>query len=140
MTTPTSVPLRAPLIDLQMDSDTAYYVGMLEGTIAALVVNEVKFRTLLELLTGDKWDSANMPQDPNALAALAVSMLIKQTGIDQSKAESLVAQRFGDMTSNPIPEATIITAAPTAPPMSERFKSWKAKQTNLATSGEENSA
>lgn len=132
-----SVPLQAPLIGLQMDSDTAYYVGMLEGTIAALVVNEVKFRTLLELLTGDKWDAANMPQDPNALAALAVSMLIKQTGIEKSKAESLVAQRFGDMIPDPVPAPEIIATAPVAPPMSERFKAWKAKQTNLATSGED---
>lgn len=135
-----SLPVQVPLIDLQMSSDTAYYVGMLEGTVAALVVNEVKFRTLLELLTGDKWDAADIPQDPNDLMALAISMISKQTGLDETKAKSLVAQRFGEVKPKPVlPEnnPNVVVQQPVTVPMSDRFKDWKQRQIDLATGGEE---
>lgn len=134
-----SVPLQSPLIDLQMSSDTAYYVGMLEGTIAALVVNEVKYRTLLELLTGDKWDAADMPTDPKELMLLAVSMVTKQTGISRERAESLVGQRFNGGKPKqviPQPSANLVVPPPEPIPMSDRFKRWKERQTDLATGGE----
>lgn len=134
-----SIPLQVPLIDLQLSSDAAHYVGMLEGTVAALVVNEIKYRTLLELLTGDKWDAAELPQDPNDLMALAVSMISKQTGLDEIKAKSLVAQRFGEVKSKPvIPVETtnVVVAPPVTVPMTDRFKAWKQRQIDLATSGE----
>ena len=135
-----SVPLQVPLIGLQMNSETAHYVGMLEGTIAALVVNEVKYRTLLELLTGDKWDSAEMPTEPKDIMALAVSVLVKQTGIDKRVAESLVLQRINETNRDPVvPDrpANVVVTQQATPPMADRYKEWKQRQMNLATGGEE---
>jgi hypothetical protein len=113
---------------------------MLEGTIAALVVNEVKYRTLLELLTGDKWDSAEMPTEPKDIMALAVSVLVKQTGIDKRVAESLVLQRINETNRDPVvPDrpANVVVTQQATPPMADRYKEWKQRQMNLATGGEE---
>lgn len=131
-----SVPLQVPLIGLEMSGDTAQYVGMLEGTIAALCINEIKFRTLLELLTGESWDDAKATMDPSSLMALAVSVLVKQTGMDKIRAQVLVSQRWADHndTSNTvipvaIPVADLVSGTVTkSPTMSDRFKSWKSRQ------------
>lgn len=128
-----SIPLKSPLAGLEMNSDTAQYVGMLEGTIAALVVNEMKYRTLLELLTGDSWDGGELDSDPNALVPLAVSALVKQTNLDENKAKKLVSQRLGKRRDTVVPQPVSASIPPrpehaVKPDMSERFKAWKAKQ------------
>jgi len=134
-----SIPLQGPLKGLQMDSDTAQYVGMLEGTIAALVINEVKYRTLLELLTGDSWDAANVSTDPNALVPLAVSALVKQTNMDENKAKKLISARWETHNNKPNQVVPQVLSTGTAryasrpdhvvsAPMSERLKSWRERQ------------
>lgn len=134
-----SIPLQVPLKGLQMDSDTAQYVGMLEGTIAALVINEVKYRTLLELLTGDYWEAATVNMDPNALVPLAVSALVKQTNLDENKAKKLISARWDDHNNktNPVVPQAVSTRTANygsrpdhvvTQPMSERLKSWRERQ------------
>ncbi len=133
-----SVPNGVPLVGLQMDSETAQYVGMLEGTIAALVVNECKYRTLLELLTGDSWEATKVDTNPNALMALAVSSLVRQTGIDPIKAKTLISQRWAQQNepvSTVVPQAIPVNQMINSESkpvlkqtMQERFSSWKRKQ------------
>lgn len=105
-----SVPTQVPLIGLQMTTETAQYVGMLEGTIAALVINDVKYRTLLELLTGESWEDTVVSMDPNALMSLAVSALVKQTGMDTARAKVLISHRWGNR--NPPAKAIVPQAVP----------------------------
>jgi hypothetical protein len=108
MTDVESVPLRTPLVGLSMDGDTAYYVGMLEGTIAALAINEVKYRALLELLTGDSWEETRIDLDGKVLMTLAANVLVKQTGMNPVQAKILVAKRWGQFN---LPAETIVPQA-----------------------------
>lgn len=94
MTNEESVPIRTVHMPVDMDPETATYVGMLEGTIAALVISDVKNRTLLELLTGDGWEAARVDFKGEAMMALAESALMKQTGMDRVRARMLVARRW----------------------------------------------
>ncbi|QGJ90080.1 hypothetical protein HWC80_gp039 [Mycobacterium phage Indlulamithi] len=134
-----SVPLQPAAIGLNMDPETASYVGMLEGTIAALVISDVKNRTLLELLTGDGWEAARVDFNGDALIGLAVSALVKQTGMSTANAKILVMKRWAER-NHPadyiIPQAVSIdqmtgnvpTSGQDVPAMSERVKAWRAKQ------------
>lgn len=149
-----SVPLQTPQISLEMDSDTAHYVGILEGTIAALVINEAKYRAILELLTGENWEGTRLDIKGDVLQQLAVSTLVRQTGMTLDRAKLLVAQRWN--TKNQ-PEATLVPQAvpvtptalavdPSAPEaetpasdqtsgqdMGSRLSRWKAKQLEEAS-------
>lgn len=138
-----SVPLQSVHMPLNMDPETATYVAMLEGTIAALVINDCKQRTLLELLTGDGWEAARVDFNGNALIGLATAALVKQTGMNRVQAQILVTKRWNER-NHPadyvVPQAISTddyiagesgTGAqlPTQTvPLSERVKSWRARQ------------
>ena len=137
-----SVPLQSAPMPLDMSPDVASYVGVLEGTVAALCINEAKYRAFLELLTGDPWEDTRIDFDGNALQALAASALVKQTGMDAGKAKVLVAQRWNNR--NLPKEQTVPVAIPVQdfvsgdasnktqeslrPDMSDRFRAWRDKQ------------
>jgi hypothetical protein len=134
-----SVPLRTPLVGLNMDPDVAHYVGMLEGTIAALAINGVKYRALLELLTGDPWEETRIDFDGKVLMQLAASVLAKQTGMSPVDAKNLVARRWSQYN---LPAETIVPQAVSVDEyqsasendlerrreLSERVKTWRARQ------------
>jgi hypothetical protein len=144
-----SVPLQTPLVGLQMDTDTAQYVGVLQGTLAALCLNEAKYRAVLELLTGEPWEATRLDINGTVIMSLAVNALVKQTGMGIAQAKTLVNQRWnnrnlpaavvvplavsitdfvnGTATTADTPATTEATVATTAP-MSTRFKNWREKQ------------
>lgn len=132
-----SIPLKSAQIGLDMDPETATYVGMLEGTIAALVISDLKSRTLLELLTGESWEAAKVDFDGKILVGLAVSALVKQTGMSPTAAKTLVMKRWNEK-NHPadyvVPQAVSIDTitggeTPIKPmPMSDRVKEWRARQ------------
>ena len=151
MAEPESVPTQTPLVGLKMDSDTALYVGMLEGTVAALCVNEIKYRALLELVFDEGFEATQIGVDAKSLIDLAVSALVKQTGMSSAKARTLVLQRWNTRNQ---PTAVVPKAVPaeelesllvsakdqykqdsqptgTVQPgtsMSTRYAEWKARQ------------
>jgi hypothetical protein len=141
MTNPVeSVPLQAVHMPLNMDPETATYVGMLEGTIAALVINDCKQRTLLELLTGDGWEAAKVDFNGESLIDLAASSLVKQTGMSLVDAQILVKKRWNER-NHPsdyvVPQAvtpesyaqgnpSVEMVSPA--PLSDRVKAWRAQQ------------
>lgn len=144
-----SVPIRSVHMPMDMDPETATYVAMLEGTIAALVISDVKNRTLLELLTGDGWEAARVDFNGQAMMGLAESALIKQTGMDRGRARLLVARRWQER-NHPadyvVPQAVSpqdyaadalastqsarnsATSSQLGPSMSDRVKDWRARQ------------
>ena len=143
MTDPISVPVQVPLIGLQMSTETAQYVGMLEGTVAALVINDVKYRTLLELLTGESWEDTVVTMDPNALMSLAVSALVKQTGMDYAKAKILISQRWqrrnppaGSIVPQAVPVETLISGAVEQGTVSTETIAAESKSTTTAAEPE----
>lgn len=137
------VPLKAAPMPLEVDSDTATYIGVLEGTVAALCVNECKYRAFLELLTGEPWEDTRIDFKGEVLQQLAVSSLVRQTGMDRAKAVALVATRW-QKRNLPI-EQTVPVAVPvedfvsgdssnrsqennSRPDMSERYRAWRERQ------------
>lgn len=143
-----SVPVRRVPLPAEMDSDTAIYVGVLEGTLAALCVNEAKYRCYLEILTGEPWEDTRIDYNGNMIRELAVSALVRQTGMDRSKAIALVEKRWEDR--NLPKEQVIPVAVPpeefiagdasnrsqennSRPEMSERFRAWRERQLADAT-------
>ncbi|QNJ59250.1 hypothetical protein SEA_MRMIYAGI_36 [Mycobacterium phage MrMiyagi] len=142
MTESVGVPVNIIPVGLDMDPETATYVGVLEGTIAALVINEAKYRAFLELLTGEPWEDTKLDIDGNQLMAIAIEALIKQTGMDRVRAQVLVAQRWQKRnlsTESVVPQAVPVESLMTEnnrPPvdskpkvdMSQRLKAWKSRQ------------
>lgn len=142
-----SVPMNVPEVAVDMSPETAIYVGVLEGTLAALCVNEVKYRAFLEMLTGDPWEDTRIDFNGKMIADLAVSVLVKQTGMDAAKARLLVAKRWQ---ARNLPQEQTVPVAVTPeefiagdasnrsqennsrPDMTERFKAWRARQLSEA--------
>jgi hypothetical protein len=137
-----SVPTQTPMAENKSDAEVAKYIGLLEGTIAALVINDIKFRTILELLTGEQWDAAQIDPEGKALMDLAVSVLVKQTGMDATNARALVIKRWQDKTSRPVPmpkavvaeEFSLLNVAERKTnvalevSMNERYRHWRQRQ------------
>jgi hypothetical protein len=142
-------PMQTPLLGMDMDSDTAHYVGILEGTIAALVINECKYRALLEMLTGESWEDTKLDIKGKVIQQLAISALVKQTGMDPTRAKLLVAQRWDTRNQEAptivpvaVPTATLTnsvdqptqqtatstTDATSQPDMRSRAQAWKERQ------------
>lgn len=136
---------QSPLIGLEMTPETATYVALLENQLAAYAIQEAKFRALLELLTGDSWETTRLDIDGNALMAIAVAAIVKKTGMDAMSAKTLVTQRWNllnQISTAPTPSAVPIeqlvnkiqsnTAPPLVPPkplnMADRLADWKARQ------------
>lgn len=138
-----SIPLQVAPMPMGMDADTAQYVGVLEGTIAALCINEAKYRAYLELLTGDPWEETRIDIDGNVLMGLAVSALVKQTGMDIARAKVLVTKRWNERN---LPKEQVVPMAVNPEPFtagepvnhspeneskrtgSERYRAWKMRQ------------
>jgi hypothetical protein len=132
-----SVALQNPDLPMDLKPDAALYVGMLEGTIAALAINEVKYRALLEILTGDPWEDTRIDFKGEVLQQLATDVLVKQTGMDRVKAQVLVAKRWQARNLEPdvvVPRAVNPqdyvsgNSSPENKSMSERAKIWREKQ------------
>lgn len=146
--------VQSPLVGLEMSPETATYVGLLEAQIGAYAVQEAKFRALLELITGESWETTKLDIDGNALQALAVDALMKSTGATLVAAKTYVSlnwNRLNQVTTAPAPQAVpieemvqqiqsqapqdnVVVVAPTPMSMTDRLRAWKAAQSEaLAT-------
>jgi len=146
-----SVPTKTPLVGLEMNADTATYVGVLEGTIAALVINECKYRALLELFTDESWEATRIDVNGRALMDLAVDALVRQTGMDRVRAKVLVSKRWNKYNEEApavVPKAVSVTqltesstqsdavatglTSKEALKISDRLQEWKQRQNESA--------
>jgi len=123
-TGPIGVPLENPLSELEMNEDVALYVGMLEGQLAAYAINEVKYRTLLEMLTGKPWDATMVDVDSNVLVDIASQALIRR-GMDGVEARTTVMRRFQRADNSPTQPPAMPVNIPTHVPLEERYREWQ---------------
>lgn len=101
------VAVQSPLIDLQYDDRTGRYIANLERRITALVINETKFRALLELITGEEWDNMETDFEASSLRKLAEESLVAK-GMRPTEAHKLVYERWNGSNqpkANPVPQA-----------------------------------
>lgn len=87
------VALQSPLIDAQMDDQTRMYVAVLERQVVGLSINEMKYRALLEYLTGSSWDDMKVDLEAGELEKIAVEAVQKKMNVSASTARKIVAER-----------------------------------------------
>lgn len=129
--------VNVPLHDLNLDEDAAHYVGILESTCAWQGIQLNKFRALLELLTGDDWETAKFDPTGDTLKKISVDALVKQTGMNIAKARQLVDARWEEK-NNPAntdqaPQPTVQQSVD----LSARARDWRAKQLAAAAALDE---
>ena len=145
--------VQSPLLGLEMSSETSVYVGLLERQVAAYAIQEAKFRALLELITGDSWETAKLDMDGKVLMAIAVDALIKKTNMSVVQAKRIVSDRWNTVnkvSTTPTPSSVPIeqivsevnsaennTVASTPAPglsMRQRLADWRNRQEQAAAS------
>lgn len=85
---------RHPLIDLVYNDETGRYIGHLERKLLRLILDDLRMRSLLELLTGDQWDDYQFTDDDEQIRKLAVDALKRRLGISEVEARSMVNERW----------------------------------------------
>ena len=87
-------PTQHPLIDLVYNHETGTYIGMLERKLVIMTIENLKMRSLLELLTGDMWDDCNFEQEDKAIFKIAVDTLERRLQISHQDAVNIVTERW----------------------------------------------
>lgn len=95
---------RHPLIDLVYNDETGRYIGMLERKLLKLQLDDLKMRTLLELLTDQSWDDYQFADEDEQIRRLAEDALQRRLGLNQTDARNLVQERFTRHNTAPVPE------------------------------------
>jgi len=67
------VAAKPPLIDLQFGEKEALYVAALEKRLSYMAIQEVKYCALLEMLTGEQWETIKTNIDADNLRKIAVT-------------------------------------------------------------------
>lgn len=62
-----------PLGDMKTDAQSAIYIAALEKKLMILTLNEMKYRTLLEMLTGKEWEELSTDIGADKLRQVAVN-------------------------------------------------------------------
>ncbi len=97
---------RHPLIELVYNDETGRYIGMLERKLLKLQLDDLKFRALLELLTGDSWDDYSFSAEDDEIKKLAQDALSRRLQISPSDARKLVNERWEAHNPGPPDEST----------------------------------
>lgn len=98
------VATRHPLIDLVYNDETGRYIGMLERKLLKLTTDDLKMRTLLELLTDQSWDDYQFKDEDEEIRKLAADALQRRLGLSSIDATSIVDDRWERHNKEPIPE------------------------------------
>lgn len=110
-------PIKHPLIDLVYNNETGTYLGMLERKLVIMTLENLKMRSLLELLTGDMWDDCRFEAEDKEIFKLAVDTLERRLHISHQDAVDLVTERW-EATNPPDEEdvSTWLIGQPKEPP------------------------
>jgi hypothetical protein len=105
-------PTRHPLIDLVFNDETGRYIGHLERKAYVFMIENMRMRVLLELLTGDMWDDQNLEAlvrtEDEQIFALAVDALKRRLNLSHEDARKLVDDRW-TATQPPPPDPALAT-------------------------------
>lgn len=111
-------PTRHPLIDLIANDETGRYIGLLERKLLIMQRENLRMRSLLEMLTGDMWDDYRFDAEDEEIFNLAVDSLMRRCQMSQEDARKLCEQRW-QACNPPEPDpslATYMVGLPTAMP------------------------
>lgn len=96
------VATRHPMLDMVYNDQTGRYVGLLERKYLVLILENLRFRALLELLTGNLWDDVKFDREDHEIFDIAVETIEQRLGLSPAEARRLVSERW---TANNPPEA-----------------------------------
>lgn len=82
--------LQNPLQHMDADDAALRYIGVLERRLVLLTVQEMKFRALLESLTGEPWDDQYADLEQAELDRLVEESIVKSLGVTKSEAAKMV--------------------------------------------------
>jgi hypothetical protein len=82
--------LQNPLSGMKMDEQAAAFIGVLERRTVLLTAQELRFRALLEALTGEPWDDQYTDLDQAQLDQLVENSLMKSLGVTKLEAAKMV--------------------------------------------------
>ena len=95
--------LRNPLSTMKGDEQMTRFVGVLERRLVLLTVQEMRFRALLESLTGEPWDDQYHDLDQAELDSLAEQSLMKSLGITKLEAAKMVRENKREANKRNLP-------------------------------------
>jgi hypothetical protein len=87
-------PVLHPLLSMVYNEETGRYINMLERKLTVMTFENLKMRSLLELLTGDMWDDCKFDAEDKVIHDLAVDTLVKRLRISRIEARRIVDARF----------------------------------------------
>lgn len=95
------VAIKNPLIEMEMDEAAAAYMGSLERQVLGMTIQELRYRALLELLTGEDWSDIAADLEDGEIQKIAIAQLEKK-GIDRRKARRIVSERAAESKANAV--------------------------------------
>lgn len=84
------VAVNEPLGGMTTDAQGALYMAALERKLAALTINEMRYRTLLEMLTGEPWEEINTDITKGDLMKVATTATHRRLARSMAEAEAQV--------------------------------------------------
>lgn len=84
------VATQVPLIDMNPDEKTAIYIAALEAKLVAMTLNEMKYRTLLEMLTGQEWEELSTDIGASRMKKIATNATARRLARSMEQAEKIV--------------------------------------------------
>ena len=116
-------PTKHTNIELTLDPEAAHYVAALERKVLVLTLDNLKCRTMLELLTDESWDDEIFPKDEEGLKKVAADAMVRRLGITPSEARNIVNDRWETHNPPPADDSTksyLIGPDPNAPTRTKR--------------------
>lgn len=80
---------QVPLGDMTTDAKAAFYIAALEKKLAIMTLNEMKYRTLLEMMTGQEWEELSTDIGAGQLRKVAVNATQRRLAREMKKAEAV---------------------------------------------------
>lgn len=99
---------RHPLIDLVYNDETGRYIGMLERKLVVMQLENIRFRALLERLTGDMWDDKTFVAEDAEIHQIAIDALVRRLQIPEAEARKMVDERWA-AANPPEPDPSLAT-------------------------------
>lgn len=88
------VAVKSPLLGMDMSAEVAAYMGVLERQVLALTINELKFRALLEIWTGEEWDDMKTEFEQGEIEKIAIAGVQAKLGMKYDEAKKFVQSRM----------------------------------------------
>lgn len=84
------VAIQDPLGDMTTDEKGAFYQAALERKIIALSLSEMRYRALLEMLTGQPWEEISTDINAGELKKVATTATARRLARSMEQAEKIV--------------------------------------------------